>query len=111
MRLVRLRAISEVKSMVTLVHYQPDLLNETEKVDSIFVDSIPGFVPQAGKTAELFYNPDTKEFFYEYRDVPTTENERITQLEKENDELKKSNFDTQEAILELYEVIMGTPTT
>ncbi|WP_289142451.1 hypothetical protein [uncultured Brevibacillus sp.] len=100
---VRLMEISEVKSMVTLVHHQPDLLNETERADGFFVESIPEYVPQLGKTAELFYNPQTKEFYYEYRDVPTTESERIAQLEKNLKDLMLTATDQYEQTLEIEE--------
>ena len=48
---------------------------------------------------------------YEYTETPLPDDDRIARLEKENTDLRKSNLDTQEAILELYEMLMGTPTT
>ncbi|MGG4499109.1 hypothetical protein [Brevibacillus reuszeri] len=68
-------------------------------------------MPQAerkeGKDAKLYFNPQSNEFWYEYVNIPLPDEDRIAQLEKENAELKKSNLDTQEAVLQLYEMVTG----
>ncbi|GED71356.1 hypothetical protein BRE01_50580 [Brevibacillus reuszeri] len=77
----------------------------------ILVDSIPTSSEKPNMIATLMVKIETKELWYEYTETPLPDDDRIARLEKENTDLRKSNLDTQEAILELYEMLMGTPTT
>ena len=45
--------------------------------------------------------------FREYVILPSPEEERISQLEIATEENKKANLDTQEAVLQLYEMVTG----
>ena len=102
---------SETRAVVTLRHYQPQDLSEEVLSTGLLVDILPKPENTPGKRDVLYVNPQNKDLWYEYEDIPLPDEERIAQLERENDELKKSNLDTQEAILELYEMIMGAPQT
>ena len=103
--------INGTRGRVTLIHHFPYELDQDVLGGGALVELVPEPETPAGKGSILYINPQTKELWYEYVDVPLPEDERIAKLEQENTELKKSNLDTQEAILELYEMIMGTPTT
>lgn len=91
---------------VVLIHYAPELLGAEDLKEGILVESVPEAELKAGKQPVLYINTQTKEMWYEYEDIPLPAEERIAQLERENAELKKSNLDTQVAILEVYEMIM-----
>lgn len=105
---------TENRAIVNFIHYYPfdevDGLGKTAEElgqTGILVESVPQETIQPGKLSVLYVNPQTKELWYEYIDVPLSAEERIAQLEKENAELRKVNLDTQEAVLELYEMIMN----
>lgn len=49
-----------------------------------------------GKSAELFYDKETKQIYYEYIDIPKTE---IELLQEENEKFKVSQADQDENIM------------
>ena len=97
-------------------------VNET-KIDTLsenmgFIDS--GYIdpaPVEGKKVELFYNSDTEIVEVEYSDIEFEDLDpisRIAALKEENDSLKSANAQlkadnelTQEALMEVYELIVG----
>lgn len=90
-------------------------LDET-KIDTLsentgFIDA--GYVdpaPVEGKKAELFYNSDTEIVEVEYSDIEFEDLDpisRIAALKNENAQLKADNELTQEALMEVYELIVG----
>ncbi|USG65149.1 hypothetical protein NDK47_24000 [Brevibacillus ruminantium] len=101
------RKESDTKARVVLIHDFPSELPEDLIAAGVLVDSLPEPERVPGKRADLYINPETSELWYEYADIINPDQERIDRLEKENAELKKSNLDAQEAILELYEMITG----
>ncbi|WP_315169481.1 hypothetical protein [Metaclostridioides mangenotii] len=79
-----LEQIKDNKYKVGLIHYKPELLQDTS--EGILVDKLPEPIQQDGKVAVLYVNIDTKEPFYEYEDIPKREEEtlkeRIVELEQ-----------------------------
>jgi hypothetical protein len=79
-----LEQIKDNKYKVGLIHYKPELLQDTS--NGILVEKLPESTQQDGKVAVLYVNKDTKEPFYEYEDIPQTEEEtlkeRIVELEQ-----------------------------
>ena len=68
------KKITDEKHHVTLVHNKPEMLSTTQKESGIDV----GVIPQPennGKASSLFYNPITLQLFYEYSDIPLTQEE------------------------------------
>lgn len=74
------------RAMVYQIHFQPDLLTEYEKENSILVEDIPVLEPQEGKDSVLYINLESKEIWYEFKDRPITPEE---QLKLENEKLKE----------------------
>lgn len=69
---------------VTLVHYKPfdakyglGKTKEELELDGLFVDSIPAPIEIDHKSPIMYFNPTTKEIFYEYEDIPKTEMEKL----------------------------------
>lgn len=83
-----LTTITTDKQSIGFVHYKPFDpimgMGETEeqlKSEGALLDSIPSIDQtqiNSGKSATMFYNPTKGEAFYEYYDVPKTQ-EQITQ--------------------------------
>ena len=63
--------------------------------EGLLVDSIPEPEQQEGKIAILYVNPETKELYYQYEDIPKIE-EQIAKEELES--IKAQLQVTQEAI-------------
>ena len=76
-----LEQIKDNKYKVGLIHYKPELLQDTS--NGILVDKLPESTQQDGKIAVLYVNIDTKEAFYEYEDAPISENDEIGILKKQ----------------------------
>jgi hypothetical protein len=77
------------RSKVWFVHYQPfdeiiGLQKTKEELEQtgIFVDTVPYPQEVNGKTPVLFANPQTKELWYEYEDLPKDENILTQELEE-----------------------------
>ncbi|GED70929.1 hypothetical protein BRE01_46310 [Brevibacillus reuszeri] len=105
---------TETRALVTFIHYNPldpsEGLGKTAdelSVTGILIESLPQAERKEGKDAKLYFNPQTKEAWYEYVDHPRPEADRITQVEIATEENKKANLDTQEAVLQLYEMVTG----
>jgi len=74
------------KHKVGLIHYRPELLQDTS--GGILVETLPKPLQQfEGKESVLYVNIDTKEPFYEYEDIPISEETKIEILEKQVAEL------------------------
>ena len=80
-----LQQIKGNKYEVGLIHYKPELLQDTS--NGILVEKLPEPTQQDGKVAVLYVNIDTKETFYEYEDIPKTEESEIDILKKQVAEL------------------------
>ncbi|GCD13281.1 hypothetical protein [Clostridium tagluense] len=82
---------TDTRSMVTLIHYNPSILSDEIMQNGVLVEKIPEPIPQNGKTEVLYYNIKTKEFWYEYIDIPKTQErtiqERMQSLEQSNAEM------------------------
>lgn len=89
---------TDVRAKVLLIHNYPDELDVAFKAQGILVDSVP--VPNAptGKVPSLYINPKTNEMWYEYNDVPLSEQE-----------LENMNLKTRISLIEaaLDELILG----
>lgn len=85
-----LEKITETKYSVGFIHYMPfdskhgfgKTQAELEQ-EGILVASIPEPQQIKGKQAILYCNPSTKELWYEYEDIPITEETKIAELEKQ----------------------------
>lgn len=111
---IQFERITDTKALVTFTHFMPfDEIYGLGKTEQellergALVESEPQKEFHSDKQAMLFYNPQVNELFYEYVDIPLPENERIAQLEMATEENKKANLDTQEAVLQLYEMVTG----
>ncbi|MFJ7921485.1 hypothetical protein ACIQ6U_17205 [Lysinibacillus fusiformis] len=92
------RAVSE--------HYMPELLTPEEKALGILVDSIPQPERFPNKRAELFYNTDTQELFYEYFEMepmPPTPEQIMQNLQNELNTVKEETQQLKLAIAESAE--------
>jgi hypothetical protein len=69
---------------VNLIHYKPELLQDTS--NGILVEKLPEPTQKDGKVAVLYVNIDSKEPFYEYEDIPQAEEDilkdRVYELEQ-----------------------------
>jgi hypothetical protein len=76
---------------VTLRHFHPEDLTETEKAEGIVVDenTIPKEEPQFGKDAVLKVDIKTGVMFIEYRDRPLNIYEQTETLREENAKLQQ----------------------
>lgn len=118
--------ITEENLLCTSVHYCPFdpvhglKISEEEMVNRgyLLVDNIPSPEAKIGMDSQLHYNPKQDNFWYEYFDVPLTEDERMSELETENLELKlalaemagmqeQHKLETQLALAELAEAMAG----
>lgn len=96
-----LKQINEEKTLVNFIHYKPfhekhglGKTREELQQEGILVDSIPELVEIDGQSASLYCNLITKELWYEYEDVPKSEEgiqqEEINTLRQELAELKQA---------------------
>ncbi|MBU5306468.1 hypothetical protein KQI18_01595 [Clostridioides mangenotii] len=76
-----LEQIKDNKYKVGLIHYKPELLQDTS--NGILVDKLPEPTQQDGKVAVLYIDLVTKESFYEYEDIPKSEEDEIEILKKQ----------------------------
>jgi len=76
-----LEQVQDNKYKVGLIHYKPELLQDTS--NGILVENLPEPTQQDGKVAVLYVNIDTKEPFYEYEDAPKSGEDKIDFLEKQ----------------------------
>lgn len=87
-------------------HYAPELLTEEELKLGILVDEVPQAENIPDKSAQLFYNTDSKELFYKYFDEvlpPTSPEQMIKDLQKELNAVKVENKDLKLALAESAE--------
>lgn len=72
------------------VGYYESLTDEVkQKIGEVhLVNGIPSFEYKIGKSQEIYYNPETKEFSVEYNDRELTPEEKLQVLQTENIELK-----------------------
>ena len=77
--------------------YTIDGLTEEDKVGSIEVEELPKF-ENNGKLPQLHINRETKEMWYEYIDIPKTENEIL---------LDTARLEMAQANTEMFEMIMA----
>ncbi len=99
------------KKRITTYHYMPELLTEEELKLGILVDEVPQAENIPDMRSELFYNTDTQELFYEYyvlEPQPSTPEQSIKKmqeildaLKEENNNLRKSQADQDEIIMQL----------
>jgi hypothetical protein len=78
--------INDTKFSIGMVHYMPfdevDGLHKTKEeleVEGILINEIPQPNAVEGKSANMFWNPVDKCVFYEYADIPKTENQLLTE--------------------------------
>ncbi len=91
MLLLRTQKITEEKHLVVVIDYRPDLLTEEQKEGGYLVEDVPNPDIIVGKVSELYYNPKTKEIWYEYFDRPLTveeiANQKLAEQQSQIDEL------------------------
>lgn len=82
---------TDTKGLVNFIHYKPlddiDGLGKTEEelsMTGVLVVSLPELEQREGHTAKLYINPQTKELWYEYLEVPKPETpeQKIQRLEQ-----------------------------
>lgn len=76
-----LEQIKDNKHKVNFIHYKAELLQDTS--NGILVEKLPKQIQQDGKATVLYVNKDTKEPFYEYEDIPISEESEIDILKKQ----------------------------
>lgn len=80
---------SEEKAKVVVQNFIPEktgILTDEDAASrgGILVSTIPNSLQDITKSSELYINPITKEFWYEYADMPKTQEEIITGLQYQN---------------------------
>lgn len=75
--LLFLDKVDEQKARVMTIHYMPELLSEEEKQNGVLVDSFVEPETPKGKLALPYWNYETKSVFFEFVDMPLTENEQL----------------------------------
>lgn len=80
-----LEQIKDNKHKVNFIHYKAELLQDTS--NGILVEKLPESTQQERKVAVLYVNIDTKEPFYEFEDIPMSEESEIDILKKQVAEL------------------------
>ncbi len=75
--------------------------------EGVLIESIPIPEKKEGLNSVMKYEPNTKNVFFEYLEVPKTEEEKIKQMESELATSKADNVSNMLAITELYEMILG----
>lgn len=76
MAIVFSEPIDATKSRVTMVHYQPELLTDEEKIGGVTIATIPAPQPPAGQAPIMYLNPQTNEIFYEYVEIALSPQEQ-----------------------------------
>ena len=66
---------------ISTIHYVPEMLNEDDLAQAIMVEEVPEPEPKDGCVPYLHCNPQTKELWYEYEEVPPTSEERLEAVE------------------------------
>ncbi|MBH0328698.1 hypothetical protein ABH14_02580 [Brevibacillus brevis] len=98
--------IDETKARVTLIHNFPSELDQETLDRGLLTETVPEPQTPTGKSARQYVNPKTKEMWYEYiDDVPSPLEDRLKKVENDTSENKQANLDTQEAVLQLYEMV------
>lgn len=98
--------IDETKK-VTLIHHMPfdekqgfgKTKEELEQTGAL-VESIPEPYDFQDKFAVLYCNPETKELWYEYEDLPLTIEEQLAEKDAQILKLKEEQFKLQQATTE-----------
>ncbi len=80
-----LEQIKDNKYKVGLIHYKPELLQDTS--NGILVENLPEPTQQDGKVDVLHVNIDTQQVYYEYENIPISEENEIDILKKQVAEL------------------------
>lgn len=90
------------------------LLTEEQKANAIIIEQLPEKQNIEGKVAVLKCKKETGEVWYEYEDIPITEDEKIAELEKALLEAttliaiqEQKALENEQAILELTTLIGG----
>jgi hypothetical protein len=76
-----LEQVKDNKHKVNFIHYKAELLQDTS--NGILVDKLPEPTQRDGKVGVLYVNIDSKEPFYEYEDIPQSEEGVIEILKKQ----------------------------
>lgn len=79
--------INEEKGLVYTQIFNLEGLSQDTINKGVLVENIPETENITGKTAELYVNPITKELWYEYKDRPLLPEEKITEQQKQIDNL------------------------
>ena len=61
-------------SKVNFIHYMPDMLSDEEKLTGILVDGFNEPPSQDGKYIEYYYDNNSGQVVYKYKDLPNTVN-------------------------------------
>lgn len=87
---------NDTRARVNLIHYFPSELDHGILEQGALVDTIPEPDHIPGKGAVLYINPQTKELWYEYVDLPKDENTLARELEetKAKLDMAESTVDT-----------------
>ncbi|GIO06203.1 hypothetical protein J31TS6_22310 [Brevibacillus reuszeri] len=106
---------TEVRAFVNFIHYNPldpnEGLGKTAdelSLTGVLIEALPQLEKHDGKDAKLYFNPQTKELWYEYVDSPLPENDRIAQLEQNMKALMLSATDQYEQTLAIEDKTKAT---
>lgn len=69
MILIYTKYITDNKYEITYINFKPENLSDDEKSKGIFVDNIPDPEFKENQMFNIYYNPTTKEIWYEYYQV------------------------------------------
>lgn len=84
MKFIKIETITPTKAKVMMIHYMPldpiEGLSSAELATGFLINDIPD-PEENGMSGELFYNPETKSFWYEYTNRPKTTEEKLAEAE------------------------------
>lgn len=107
---VQFKSETETRAIVNFIHYKPfdpvDGMGKTKEQleqTGAVLGTLPEQQAYEGKRPVLYINPQTKETWYEYVDIPLPTEERIAELEKLNKDLMLASTDLYEQNLALEE--------
>jgi hypothetical protein len=89
MILIGFQEIEPGKAIVMSMVYDAETrLEDFERAGGIMVESLPIPEHKEGKMSVLLINPDTKELWYDYQEIPPREPTENEKLQLQIDELK-----------------------
>lgn len=82
---IRTRKVEDGKHRITAYHQNPEKMSEEELEEVTVIDSLPEKEKKEGKSALMFYDPESGDTWVEYEDKP--EESEGSEVEEKLDEI------------------------